>query len=42
VNDLKTREPGILDSIRTNREIKSDVDKQLTDFIKKLVDELVA
>ncbi len=42
VNDLKTRKPGILESIRTNREIKPDVDKQLTDFIKKLVDEFVA
>ena len=42
VNDLKTREPGILDSIRTNREIKKDVEEQLTAFIKKLVDEFVA
>ena len=42
VNDLKSREPGILDSIRTNREIKKDVEEQLTAFIKKLVDEFVA
>ena len=42
VSDLKTREPGILDSIRTNREIKKEVDEQLTAFIKKLVDEFVA
>ncbi|GAB0115375.1 F0F1 ATP synthase subunit alpha [Acidisoma sp. C75] len=42
VNDLKSREPGILESIRTNREIKKDVEEQLTAFIKKLVDEFVA
>ncbi|GAB0116961.1 F0F1 ATP synthase subunit alpha [Acidisoma sp. 7E03] len=42
VNDLKSREPGILESIRTNREIKKEVDEQLTAFIKKLVDEFVA
>lgn len=42
VNDLKSREPGILDSIRANREIKKDVEEQLTAFIKKLVDEFVA
>ncbi|MCB8880354.1 F0F1 ATP synthase subunit alpha [Acidisoma cellulosilytica] len=42
VTDLKTREPGILDSIRENREIKKDVDDKLTAFIKKLVDEFVA
>jgi F-type H+-transporting ATPase subunit alpha len=42
VSDLKTREPGILDAIRNDREIKSDVDKKLTDFITKLVDEFVS
>ncbi|MCB8874708.1 F0F1 ATP synthase subunit alpha [Acidisoma silvae] len=42
VNDLKTSKPEILESIRTNREIKKDVDESLTAFIKKLVDEYVA
>jgi F-type H+-transporting ATPase subunit alpha len=42
VNDLKTRHPEILESIRTSREIKPDVDKALTDFITKLVDEYVS
>src|ERR1700761_4825240 len=37
VSDLKTREPGILESIRNDREIKSETDKKLTDFITKLV-----
>jgi F-type H+-transporting ATPase subunit alpha len=42
VSDLKTREPGILESIRNDREIKPDVDKTLTAFITKLVDEFVS
>jgi F-type H+/Na+-transporting ATPase subunit alpha len=42
VSDLKTREPGILESIRNDREIKSETDKKLTDFITKLVDEFVS
>jgi F-type H+-transporting ATPase subunit alpha len=42
VSELKAREPGILDSIRTDREIKPDVDKKLTDFITKLVDSFIA
>ncbi|MBW4022546.1 MAG: F0F1 ATP synthase subunit alpha [Proteobacteria bacterium] len=42
VSDLRTREPGILDSIRDDREIKPDVDKKLTAFITKLVDEFVS
>jgi F-type H+-transporting ATPase subunit alpha len=32
--DLKSREPGILDSIRNDREIKPDVDKKLSAFIE--------
>jgi F-type H+-transporting ATPase subunit alpha len=42
VSDLKTREPGILEAIRNDREIKSETDKKLTDFITKLVDEFVS
>ena len=42
VSDLKTREPGILESIRKDREIKPETDKKLTDFITKLVDEFVS
>jgi F-type H+-transporting ATPase subunit alpha len=42
VSDLKTREPGILEAIRKDREIKSETDKKLTDFITKLVDEFVS
>jgi F-type H+-transporting ATPase subunit alpha len=42
VSDLKTREPGILESIRNDREIKPDTDKKLTGFITKLVDEFVS
>jgi F-type H+-transporting ATPase subunit alpha len=33
LTDLKSREPGILDSIRTEREIKPEVDKKLTTFL---------
>jgi F-type H+-transporting ATPase subunit alpha len=32
--DLKSREPGILESIRNDREIKPDVDKKLSAFIE--------
>jgi F-type H+-transporting ATPase subunit alpha len=42
VSELKAREPGILESIRNDREIKPDVDKKLTDFITKLVDGFIA
>jgi F-type H+-transporting ATPase subunit alpha len=42
ISDLKTREPGILEAIRKDREIKSETDKKLTDFITKLVDEFVS
>jgi F-type H+/Na+-transporting ATPase subunit alpha len=33
LTDLKSREPGILDSIRTDLEIKPEVDKKLTTFL---------
>jgi F-type H+-transporting ATPase subunit alpha len=42
VSDLKTREPGILEAIRNDREFKPETDKKLTAFITKLVDEFVS
>jgi F-type H+-transporting ATPase subunit alpha len=33
IADLKTSEPGILEAIRTQLEIKPDVEKQLTAFL---------
>jgi F-type H+-transporting ATPase subunit alpha len=33
LSDLKAREPGILDAIRTDLEIKPDTEKKLTAFM---------
>ncbi len=35
--DIKAREPGIIDAIRTDREIKPDVEKKLTAFLDGFV-----
>jgi len=42
ISELKSREPGILESVRNDREFKADVDKKLTDFVTKLVDSFVS
>jgi F-type H+/Na+-transporting ATPase subunit alpha len=42
IAELKSREPGILDSVRNDREFKADVDKKLTEFVTKLVDSFIA
>ncbi len=33
IAELKAKEPGILEAIRTQNEIKPDVEKQLTAFL---------
>jgi len=33
ISELKSKEPGILEAIRTQLEIKPDVEKQLTAFL---------
>ncbi|WP_284944232.1 F0F1 ATP synthase subunit alpha [Acidisoma cladoniae] len=42
IAELKSREPGLLDSVRNDREFKPDVDKKLTEFVTKLVDSFVS
>jgi F-type H+/Na+-transporting ATPase subunit alpha len=41
-SELKAREPGILDSIRTDREIKPDTDKKLTAFLESFTKSFTA